>query len=206
MNLNVNAYTKQLKDLPKVAVKQTRFAADLSADKLLDSKKVVTKAEKATLKLNKIAYGTVEKLITQQFTSVEGIVNASAKRLKAAAKAKDAKTLVEGQARLNDATVARVTKNLQNTVAILVDARDNVVDLFNSVYNTKPVAKKTAKVAKKVKAKAKPAKKTAKKAVKKVAKKIAKKPVKKTAKKATKKVAKKTARKTTRKTSRKRAA
>jgi len=182
MNLNVNAYTKQLKDLPKVAVKQTRFAADLSADKLLDSKKVVTKAEKATLKLNKIAFGTAEKLIAQQFTSVEGLVNASAKRLKTAAKAKDAKKLVEGQAKLNDATVARVTKNLQNTVSILVDARDNVVDLFNSVYNTKPAAKK-------VKAKAKSAKKAVKKA--------AKKPVKKTVKKAAKKVAKKTTRKRT---------
>ena len=195
MNLNVNAYTKQLKNLPKVAVKQTRFAADLSADKLLDSKKVVSKAEKATLTLNKIAYGTVEKLITQQFTVVEGLVEASAKRLKTAAKAKDAKNLVEGQTKLNDATVTRVTKNVKNTVAILVGARDNVVELFNNVYKVKPAAKKTAKkVAKKVKAKAKPVKKSAKKAVKKVAKKTAAKA--KPVKKATKKVAKKVTRKT----------
>ena len=206
MNLNVNAYTKQLKNLPKVAVKQSRFAADLSADKLLDSKKVVSKAEKATLTLNKIAYGTVEKLITQQFTIVEGVVEASAKRLKTAAKAKDAKKLVEGQTKLNDATVARVTKNVKNTVAILVDARDNVVELFNNVYNVKPVAKKAKAAKKTIKAKAKPAKK----AVKKVAKKaVAKKPVKKTAKKVAKKATKSTkkvAKKVTRKTSRKKAA
>ena len=190
MNLNINAYTKQLKDLPKVAVKQTRFAADLSADKLLDSKKVVNKAEKATLTLNSIAYGTASKLIAQQFTMVEGVVEASAKRLKSAAKAKDAKNLVEGQTKLNNATVARVTKDVKNTVAILVDARDNVVELFNNVYNVKPAAKKTAK---KVTAKAKPAKKSAKKAVKKVAKKTTAKAktAKKVAKKATKKVARK---------------
>lgn len=194
MNLNINAYTKQLKDLPKVAVKQTRFAADLSADKLLDSKKVVNKAEKATLTLNSIAYGTASKLIAQQFTIVEGVVDASAKRLKAAAKATDAKNLVVSQTKLNDATVARLTKNVKNTVAILVDARDNVVELFNNVYNVKPAAKKTAKkVAKKVTAKAKPAKKSAKKAVKKVAKKTTAKAktAKKVAKKATKKVARK---------------
>ncbi len=193
MNLNINAYTKQLKDLPKVAVKQTRFAADFSADKLLDSKKVVSKAEKASLTLNSIAYGTANKLIAQQFTIVEGVVEASAKRLKAASKATDAKKLVEGQTKLNDATVARVTTNLKNTVAILVDARDNVVELFNNTYNVKPVAKKAKAAKKTIKAKAKPAKK----AVKKVAKKaVAKKPVKKTAKKVAKKVTKKVARKT----------
>ena len=194
MNLNINTYTKQLKDLPKVAVKQTRFAADLSADKLLDSKKVVNKAEKATLTLNNIAYGTASKLIAQQFTIVEGVVEASAKRLKVAAKAKDAKNLVAGQTKLNDATVARVTENLKNTVAILVDARDNVVELFNNVYNVKSVAKKATVAKKTIKAKAKPAKK----AVKKVAKKaVAKKPVKKTAKKVAKKATKKVARKRT---------
>ena len=96
MKFNVNTYTKQIKSLPKQAVKQTRFAADLSADKLLDTKKVIGKAEKATLTLNSIAYGTVGKLIAQQFDIVEGTVEASAKRLKTAAKSKDAKTLLFG--------------------------------------------------------------------------------------------------------------
>ena len=195
MKFNVNAYSKQLKGLPQQAVKQTKFAADLSADKLLDSKKVIGKAEKATLTLNSIAYGTVEKLIGQQFDIVEGVVEASAKRLKTAAKAKDAKNLFEGQAKLNNATRTRVTADVKATVAILTGARDNVVELFNNVYNVKPAKKAPVKAAKKtIKAKAKTAKKAAPKAAKKVAKKVAKKPV---AKKAVKKVAKKATRKTT---------
>ncbi|MBT8142531.1 MAG: phasin family protein [Gammaproteobacteria bacterium] len=180
MKFDVNAYTKQLKGLPKQAVKQTKFVADLSADKLLDSKKVVNKAEKATLTLNSIAYGTVEKLIGQQFNVVEGMVDASAKRLKAAVKANDAKTLVKAQTKLNYATRDRVIANAKATAAILVDARDNVVELFNNVYNVKPAAKKAKKAVKKnLKAKAKPAAKAVKKSAKKAAKKVNKKATKK---------------------------
>ena len=183
MKFNVNTYTKQIKGLPQQAVKQTKFAADLSADKLLDSKKMINKAEKATLTLNSIAYGTVEKLIAQQYDVVEATVDAGAKRLKTAVKAKSAKNLLQGQVKLTMDSRDRVVADVKQTVAILTTAKDDLVGLFNNVYNIKSA--KTA-VKKTVKAKAK----TAKKAAKKVAKPAAKKATK-VAKKATKKVAKK---------------
>jgi len=213
MNLNVNAYTKQIKKFPKKAIKQTRVAADASADVVLDSKKVVRKAEKATLSFNNIAYGTANKLVGKRFDMIEKTLDASAKRLKKSAKAKSVKALIETHADLNNATVARLTKDFNETVAILVDAKNDLVELFDATYSTKPANKKAKKTIKAVKktakkakrkaaAKAKPAKKATRKVAKKTAKKVAKKtkPVKRRAKKVAKKVAKKTTRKTTRKT------
>jgi len=196
MNLNVKAYTKQLKGFQKEAIKQTREVAGVSADAVLGGKKIVRKAEKATLTLNNIAYGTVEKLIGKRFDMVEKTLDASAKRLKASAKAKSVKAFLKAHSDLNEKTIARLTKDFNDTITIVVDAKDNVVELFNDVYTVKPVkAKKVvAKAKKTVKAKAK----TAKKPVKKTAKKVAKKATRKPAKKVTKKVAKKTAKKTTR--------
>jgi len=187
MNLNVNAYRKQLKKLPKVAVKQGKFAADLSADKLLDGKKIMRKAEKATLTLNNIAYGTVKKLIGQQFKVAEELVDASAKRLKTTAKANNAKALLKAQSKLNQATRKRVITDVKETVAILGDTKDDLVKLFNNVYNIKPAAKKIqtvktkkATVAKAVKKTAKKSKPTAKRATRKASKKVAKKVTKRT--------------------------
>ena len=203
------AYTKELKNFQKEAIKQTREVADASVDAVLNGKKVVRKAEKATLKLNSIAYGTVEKLIGKRFDVMEKNLEATAKRIKATMKAKDLKTLVKAHADLNEKTIARLTKDVNDTINIVVDTKDNVVELFNNVYNTKPAKKVAKKISKKatktaakakktVKAKAKPAKKavtkTAKKVSKKVTKKATRKPVKKTAKRTAKKVAKKTTR------------
>jgi phasin family protein len=205
MKFNVNAYTKQLKGLPKQAVKQSKFAADLSADRLLDTKKVINKAEKASLSLNSIAYGTVEKLIAQQFNVVEATVEAGAKRLKTAAKAKNAKNFVQGQVKLTMDGRDRVVADVKDTVAILTNTKDDLVALFNNVYkikSAKPAAKKTVKV------KAKAAKSSTKKSAKKPAKPAAKKATK-VAKKASKKASKTRAKAKTaakRKTTRRRAA
>lgn len=219
MNLNVKAYTKQLKGFQKEAIKQTREVAGVSADAVLGGKKIVRKAEKATLTLNNIAYGTVEKLIGKRFDMVEKTLDASAKRLKASAKAKSVKAFLKAHSDLNEKTIARLTKDFNDTITIVVDAKDNVVELFNDVYTVKPAkakkvvkkaAKKSAKKATKTAAKAKKTvkakAKTAKKPVKKTAKKVAKKATRKPAKKVTKKVAKKTAKKTTRRRTAKKAA
>jgi len=204
MNINVKAYRKQLKSFQKEALKQTREVADVSADAVLGGKRIVRKAEKATLTLNNIAYGTVEKLIGKRFDVMEKNLDATAKRIKASVKAKSFKKLVKTNAEFNQKTVARLTKDVNDTITIVVEAKDNVVELFNDVAKAKSakakkIVKKANKTAKKtttkakrtVKSKAKTARKTTKKVVKKankkVAKKTARKPVRKTAKKVTKK-------------------
>jgi len=149
-------------------LKGARQQTESAAGKVSKGKGPVKTVSKLSLKLSAVSHKTADKVLKQQTRMVENQIDAFARRLHAAAAAKDVRDLVGTQLRLIPENASRFASDARDTLGIVTSAGQEVGKLVKgTVAELRGIAqpKKTAKKAPK-----KAPKKTAKKASKKKAK------------------------------------
>ena len=163
-----------------------REGTDRAAGRISERRKSVHQLSQFGLKLTQVGHRTADKLLKQQEKLIDRQLDGMARRLKAAASAKDLPALVRSQLPLFPESAKGLVTETRETIDIFFEAGTEVRGLFeNTVAELKGETKPAKKKATRKKAVTK--KKVAKKATKKTA---ARKPAKRkvapaTAKKAT---------------------
>jgi len=100
------------------------------------------------LKLNNLSHKSIEKLLKQQVSALEDLIDGSADRLKMAAKADDVQSLIEGQVSSLPKTRDMAVSNAKKTVSIMRDTGDAFGDLFKDavvdISSARPGTRKKA--------------------------------------------------------------
>ncbi len=165
-------------------VEGARSGTESVANRVTSRKQSVHQLSELGLKLTKVGHQTADKLLKQQAKLVEGQLELIAKRLNAAAKARDLRGLIKSQLPLLPEGGSRIVSETRATVNTFVDAGSEVRGILKATVSEltgkkparKPARKKAttkkagAKKSAKATVAAKPAKKTtAKKPAKKAA-------------------------------------
>ena len=170
---NLKAESRTLADR---AIHGLRSAGLETAELLTRTKRPVHAIADTGLKLNNLSHKSIEKMVKQQVSVLDDIIDGSAHRLEKASRARTVRTLVDGQISTLPKTRDHAVKNAKKTVALVRDTGDAIGDLFKDVVvdissarkpaakRGRPAAKKTSSrktTAKKASAKKAPAKKAA---------------------------------------------
>jgi hypothetical protein len=146
---NLKAESRQLADR---AIAGLRTAGLETAGLITRTKAPVHTIADVGLRLNNLSHDSIEKLLKQQVSALEDIIDGSARRLEKAARARSVRTLLEGQISTLPKTRDHAVKNAKKTVALVRDTgdafsdlvKDVVVDISSARKGRKPARKKAA--------------------------------------------------------------
>jgi len=134
--------------LAERAIAALRAAGLETAGLIARTKGPVNTFGETGLKLNNLSHKSIEKLLKQQVSALEDLIDGSADRLKMAAKADDVQSLIEGQVSSLPKTRDMAVSNAKKTVGIMRDTGDAFGDLFKDVVvdisSAKPSTRKKA--------------------------------------------------------------
>lgn len=142
----LKAESRQLADR---AIKGMRTAGLETAGLITKTKRPVHAIADTGLKLNTLSHKSIEKLLKQQVSMFDDIIDGSADRLEKAARARTVRTLVEGQISALPKTRQHAVKNAKKTVSLVRETGDSFGDLLKDVVvdissARKPAARKSA--------------------------------------------------------------
>lgn len=150
-------------------LKGARQQTESAAGKVSKGKGPVKTVSKLSLKLSAVSHKTADKVLKQQTRMVENQIDAFAKRLHAAAAAKDVRDLLGTQIRLIPENASRFASDARDTLGIVASAGQEAGKLVKSTVaelRGKAQPKKTVKKAPKTTAKKASKKKASKKKAK----------------------------------------
>jgi hypothetical protein len=161
----LKAESRQLADR---AVAGLRSAGHETASLLTRTKKPVHAIADTGLKLNNLSHKSIEKLLKQQVSLLDDLLDGGAQRLETAARARTVRTLVDGQIAALPKARDHAVKNAKKTVALVRETGDAFGDLvkdvvvdISSARNARKPGRKKAPARKKASGRKPAAKKTA---------------------------------------------
>ena len=127
-----------------------REGTDRAAGRVLERKKSVHQLSQFGIKLTRVGQKTADKLLKQQEKLIDRQLDGIARRLKAAAAAKDLPGLLRSQLPLFPEGPEKIVSETRATVGIFIDAGTEVRGLVQDTVaglkgDTKPAAKKAAR-------------------------------------------------------------
>lgn len=142
---NLKSESRQLAER---AVAGLRAAGLETAGLIAKTKGPVNTFGETGLKLNNLSHKSIEKLLKQQVSALEDLIDGSADRLKMAAKADDVQSLIDGQVSSLPKSRDMAVSNAKKTATIMRDTGDAFGDLFKDVVvdisSAKPGTRKKA--------------------------------------------------------------
>lgn len=142
---NLKSESRQLAER---AVAGLRAAGLETAGLIAKTKGPVNTFGETSLKLNNLSHKSIEKLLKQQVSALEDLIDGSADRLKMAAKADDVQSLIDGQVSSLPKSRDMAVSNAKKTATIMRDTGDAFGDLFKDVVvdisSAKPATRKKA--------------------------------------------------------------
>lgn len=139
------------------AVASLRSAGLETAQIITRTKRPVHAVADTGLKLNALSQKSIEKLVKQQITVFDDLIDGSARRIEMAARAKSMKTLVEAQIAMLPKSRDHALANAKKTAALVRDTGDAFGDLFKDVVVDLSATRPGRKPARKKKAVGRPA-------------------------------------------------
>lgn len=127
-------FQEQVRGYRENAVEQVRTRAKQAAEVVAASRAPVEKLVQATQRLNDLTHDSVAKLLSQQATTIDGLIGDGVERLKRLAQAEDLKAFVRKQAELNPAVRKRVARDFQELWSIAARTGRDIGALASDTY------------------------------------------------------------------------
>jgi phasin family protein len=115
-------------------VETARRTAQRAAQRALDAKTPIRIVAQASRRVNDLSHEYFSKLVTQQFRSLENVIEDGTERLSRAAEAQDFRALIAGQAKLYPASRERLGRDLRATWELAAESGRELGSIVSETY------------------------------------------------------------------------
>lgn len=127
-------FQEQVRGYRENAVEQVRTRVKQAAEVVAASRTPVGTLAQATQRLNDLAHDSVAKLLSQQASTIDGLIGDGVERLKRLAQAEDLKSFVRKQVELNPVVRQRVVRDFQELWSIAARTGRDIGTLASDTY------------------------------------------------------------------------
>lgn len=125
---------QQVREYGENAVEKARRRVSQAAEVVAGARTPVDTLVGATQRLNDLTHDSFARLLSQNASTIEGLISGGAERLKRLAEADDLKSFIRKQAELNPAARERISRDLQQLWSIAARTGRDIGTLASETY------------------------------------------------------------------------